>query len=119
MAGPAQPAEYATAGVAELSASPVGRVSPSAMPDCAGLPAPLVSVKTSVVVAPSLIEAAPNVFAALGCTTASDWLVTPLFTPLEAVIWAAPLTEVPSVGAAHGERDRADLARVDRDARSP
>ena len=49
VAGPEQPAEYATAGVAELRRRPEGSVSPIAMPPCAGLAPVLVSVKTSVV----------------------------------------------------------------------
>ncbi len=95
VAGPEQPAEYATAGVAESNRSPVGSVSPSAMPDCAGLPPPLASVKTRLVVPASAMDAAPKVLATVGCTTASDWLVTPLVSPLAAVICAAPFTAVP------------------------
>jgi hypothetical protein len=68
VAGPEQPAEYASAGVAELSRNPVGSVSPSAIADCAGFVPLLVSVKTRVVAAPSAIDAAPNVFAAFGFT---------------------------------------------------
>ncbi len=41
-------------------------MSPSAMPDCAGWVPPLASVKTSVVVEPSLMEAAPKVLATVG-----------------------------------------------------
>ena len=48
--------------------SDVGSVSPSAMPDCAGLVPVFVSVKTSVVAAPSLIAAAPKVLATVGGT---------------------------------------------------
>ena len=66
MAGPEQPAEYATAGVAELIARPVGSVSPSVIAGCAGLVPLLVSVKTRVVAAPSAMVPAPKVLAAAG-----------------------------------------------------
>src|SRR5262245_47877832 len=81
VAGPAQPAEYVTAGVALLSARPVGSVSPSAMPLCAGFEPLLVSVKTSVVDAPSAIVPAPKVFAADGVPgfTTRHWSVDVLF----------------------------------------
>ena len=46
-----------------------GKVSPIVIGDCAGLLPPLVSVKISVVVAPSLIVAAPKVLATLARTT--------------------------------------------------
>ncbi len=47
------------------------------MPDCAGLVPPFESVKTSVVAAPSLIEAAPKVFATPGFArvTTRHWSV--------------------------------------------
>ncbi len=90
MAGPAQPAEYATAGVAELICSPVGSVSPTVMADWAGLVPLLVSVKTSVVVAASLIEAAPKVLAtvALARFTTRHWSAEPLVMPV--VVTFAP-----------------------------
>src|SRR6185295_7742982 len=53
VAGPEQPAEYATAGAAGRRRLE-GMVSVSAMPECAGLVPELVSVKTTVVVPASL-----------------------------------------------------------------
>ena len=73
-------------------ARPVGSVSVNAMPLCAALPAPFVSVKTSVVVEPSLMDAAPNAFVSEACVTVSVWFVTPLSIPPMAVICAAPFT---------------------------
>ena len=66
LAGPLQPALYVTAGVALLSCKPVGNVSPSVIGDCAGLVPVLVSVKMSVVAAPSAMPAVPNVLATVG-----------------------------------------------------
>ncbi len=66
--------------MAESSASPVGSVSPIAMPDCAGLVPWFAIVNKSVVVAPSAIDAAPKVFATFGlCTfTTRHWSVETL-----------------------------------------
>src|SRR4029077_11821143 len=61
VAGPEHPAEYATAGVALLRRRPVGSVSPTVMAPCAGFVPLLVSVKTSVVAAPSTNVPAPKV----------------------------------------------------------
>jgi hypothetical protein len=74
-AGPEHPAEYVRTGVALLIESPVGSVSPTLIPDCAGFVPVFVSVKTSVVVAPSAMEAAPKVLATLGFTrfTTRHW----------------------------------------------
>jgi hypothetical protein len=55
--------------VAELSASPVGSVSPMPIPDCAGFVPWFAIVKTSVVAAPSAIVPAPKVFATFGLCT--------------------------------------------------
>ncbi len=100
MAGPEQPAEYATAGVVELSASPVGSVSPSVIADCAGFVPLLASVKTSVVVPASLIDAAPNVFAALALArvTARHWSAPP-GVALVAVTFAARLVNATGLPA--------------------
>ena len=92
VAGPEQPAEYARAGVVDASASPEGSVSVNPMPPWAGLPAPLARVNTSVVAAPSLIEAPPNALVRVACVTVSVWLVTPLSIPPMAVTCAAPFT---------------------------
>src|SRR5205085_1969632 len=54
------------AGVAELSCRPLGSVSPTAMPDCAGAVPGFVSAKTSVVVPVSAMLAAPKVLPTLG-----------------------------------------------------
>jgi hypothetical protein len=74
-AGPEHPAEYVRTGVALLIESPVGSVSPTLIPDCAGFEPLLVRVKMSVVVAPSAIVPAPNVLATLGFTrfTTRHW----------------------------------------------
>jgi hypothetical protein len=92
--GPEQPAEYATAGVALLIARPGGSVSPSTMPDCAGLVPVLVSVKTSVVAPPSATVPAPKVLAALGLMrfTTTHWSVEVLFAPV-VVTFAARLVK--------------------------
>jgi hypothetical protein len=57
----------------------VGSVSPSVIADCAGFVPLLVSVKTSVVVPASLIEAAPKVLATPGFArvTTRHWSVPP------------------------------------------
>jgi hypothetical protein len=99
-AGPEQPAEYVTEGAAELSASPVGSVSPSAMPDCAGFDPWFVSVKTSVVAPASLIDAAPKVLAALGAMvlTTRHWSVPP-GVAFVAVTFAARLVKAAGLPA--------------------
>ena len=100
VAGPEQPAEYATAGVAELSASPIGSVSPMPMPDCAGFVPWLVIVKTSVVAAPSAMVPAPKVFATFGLCrfTTRHWLAEPLVA-LVAVTLAARLVNAAGLPA--------------------
>jgi hypothetical protein len=92
VAGPEQPAEYATAGVALFSSNPAGSVSPTLIPDCAGFEPLLVSVKTSVVVAPSAIGLAPNVFATVGApaVTTRQLLPTPLVRLAVPLMLAAP-----------------------------
>jgi hypothetical protein len=54
--------------VAELIVSPVGSVSPRLIAGCAGFVPVFVSVKTSVVVAPSAIGFVPKVLATAGTT---------------------------------------------------
>ena len=49
-----------------------GKVSVKLMPDCAGLPAPLVSVKVSVEVWFTSTSAGAKTFASVGCTTVSE-----------------------------------------------
>ena len=66
VAGPEHPAEYVTAGVALFNLSPVGSVSPTLIADCAGFEPLFVSVKTSVVTAPSTIVPVPKVLATVG-----------------------------------------------------
>src|SRR5258706_7729280 len=55
-----------------------GSVSVKLMPDCAGLPAPLVNVKVSVEVPPTSIVVGAKALFNDACTTVSVWLVTPL-----------------------------------------
>src|SRR6266852_2862335 len=52
-----------------------GSVSVKLMPDCAGLPAPLVSVKVSVDVPPWLMVTGAKALLSEACTTVSVWLV--------------------------------------------
>src|SRR5512139_431062 len=85
--------ELVTFGVAAITTL-AGRVSVKLMPDCAGLPAPLASVKVSVETPPWLIVAGANAFVSEACTTASVWFVTPLVIPEIAVICAPPFTYV-------------------------
>src|SRR6185437_2143640 len=54
-----------------------GRLSWKLMPDCAGLPAPLASVKVSVDTPPWAIVAGANALLSEAWTTSSDWFVTP------------------------------------------
>ena len=68
-AGPLQPPLYAIKGVALFRRSPVGSVSESAMPLCAGFKPVLVRVKTRLVVALSPMLAAPKVLATFGVIT--------------------------------------------------
>ena len=62
-----------------------GSVSPTASPLCAGVPVPLVSVKTNDVVPPSLMLVAPNVLATLACTTVKGTLAAAP-TPVKATV---------------------------------
>src|SRR5438552_3276099 len=68
-----------------------GSVSGKLIPDCAGLPAPLVSVKVSVEVPPCAIVVGANALLRLACTTVSVWFVTPLVSTPPTVMLAAPL----------------------------
>ncbi len=65
-------------------------MSPSAIADCEGFVPLFVSVKTSVVAAPSAIEAAPKVFATLGLRrfTTRHWSAEMLFAPVAATFEA-------------------------------
>ena len=67
-----------------MSRRPVGSVSPSVMPIAPGCCRVLVSVKTSVVAAASLIEAAPKVLATFGFVrfTTRHWSVELLVMPV-------------------------------------
>ena len=69
-----------------------GSVSVKLMPDCAGLPAPLVSVKVSVDVPPTSIAVGANALLSEACTTVSVWLVTPLVSTPPTVTLPAPFT---------------------------
>src|SRR5258706_12222068 len=55
-----------------------GSVSVKLMPDCAGLPDPLVIVKVSVEVPPAAIVVGLNTLSSEACDTVSVWFVTPL-----------------------------------------
>src|SRR5258706_2471608 len=69
-----------------------GSVSVKLMPDCAGLPAPLVIVKVSVDVPPMSMTVGANALLSEACTTVSVWLVTPLVSTPPTVMLAAPFT---------------------------
>src|SRR5450631_4325158 len=68
-----------------------GSVSVKLMPDCAGLPAPLVMVKVRVDVPPTSMVVGANALLSEACTTVTVWLVTPFSMPAIAVTLAAPL----------------------------
>jgi hypothetical protein len=80
-----------TAGVAWTSTL-AGSVSVKLMPDCGGLPAPLVRVKVSVDMPPTSIAVGTNALFNVACTTVSVWLVTPLVRPRPVGTLAAPFT---------------------------
>src|ERR1700681_799411 len=67
-----------------------GSVSVKLMPLCAGLPAPLVSVKVSVDVAPWLIVAGAKALLSEAWTTVRVWFVTALVSTPPTVTLAAP-----------------------------
>ena len=71
------------AGVALFSRSPVGSVSPRLIPERAGFVPVFVSVKTSVVVAASLIAPAPKVLATVGvpAVTTRHWSADAFVAP--------------------------------------
>src|SRR5258706_4103465 len=85
-----------TFGVAATSTL-AGSVSVKLMPDCAGLPAPLVIVKVSVEVPPASIVVGAKALFNDACTTVSVWLVTPFAMPPIAVTLAAPLVYTAAV----------------------
>ena len=69
-----------------------GSVSVKLMPDCAGLPAPFVSVKVSVDVPPWLMVAGAKALFNDACVTVSVWFVTPLVSTPPTVMLPAPFT---------------------------
>src|SRR5471032_91625 len=73
-----------------------GNVSVKLMPDCAGLPAPLVSVKVSVEIPPEMMTLGANALLSEACTTVSVWLVTPLVRTPPTLTLAAPFTYAPA-----------------------
>src|SRR5260221_9312429 len=77
-------------GVAATVIAP-GSVSVKLMPDCAGLPAPLASVKVRVEVPPTLIVVGANALLSEAWTTVRTWLVTPLVRTPPTVRLPAPL----------------------------
>src|ERR1700704_2526116 len=68
-----------------------GSVSVKLMPDCTGLPAPLVSVKGRGEVPPTLMVVGANALLSEACETVSVWLVTPLVSPPPTAMLPAPL----------------------------
>src|SRR5258706_11527600 len=68
-----------------------GSVSVKLMPDCAGLPARLVSVKVSVEVPPTSIVVGAKALFNDACTTVSVWFVTPLVSTPPTVTLPDPL----------------------------
>src|SRR5476649_2912472 len=68
-----------------------GSVSAKLMPDCAGLPAPLVIVNVRVEVPPTSIAVGANALLSEACTTVSVWFVTPLVSTPPTVMLPAPL----------------------------
>src|SRR5258708_309778 len=68
-----------------------GSVSVKLMPDCAGLPAPLVMVKVSVEVPPTSIVVGAKALFNDAWTTVSVWLVTPLVSTPPTVTLPDPL----------------------------
>ncbi len=77
-------------GVAATVIAP-GSVSVKLMPDCAGLPAPLVSVKVTVEVPLTLMVAGANALLTEACTTFKVWLTTLLVSTPPTVTLAAAL----------------------------
>ena len=76
---------------AAATAMEAGSVSVKLMPDCAGLPAPLVNVKVSVEVPPTSIVVGAKALLSEACTTVSVWLVTPLVSTPPTVTLPEPL----------------------------
>ncbi len=68
-----------------------GSVSVKLMPDCAGLPAPLVRVKVRVDVPPWLMTVGANALSSEACTTFNAGLPTPLVSAPPTVTLAAVL----------------------------
>src|SRR5476649_1410757 len=78
-------------GVAATNTFP-GSESVKLMPDCAGLPAPLVIVKVRVEVPLPSITFGANALLSEACTTVSVWLVTLLVSTPPTVMLPAPFT---------------------------
>ncbi len=68
-----------------------GSVSVKPMPDCAGLPAPLVSVKTRVELASRSTVAGENALVSAGCTTSRVALAVPPVSATGPVAVTAPV----------------------------
>lgn len=85
---PLQPAPKATNGAALVKRKLGGSDSTKPIPAWAGLEPVLVSVKTSVVDAPSTMVAAPHALVNTGGTvlTTTHWFVTPFTTPTDGAI---------------------------------
>src|SRR5450631_394763 len=100
-----EPAAVATAPVPEghvvvtfggaATTTLAGSVSVKLMPDCAGLPAALVSVKVSVLVPPTSMEFGLKALLSEACPTVSVWLVTPFRSTPPTATLPAPLMYAP------------------------
>jgi hypothetical protein len=95
------PAPNVTVGVAEVKRRLAGSASVNAIPACAGLDPVFVSVKTSVVLASSAIETAPNAFVSVGCAafTTRQLGVTPFVTLVTPLRLAAALVNAAGLAA--------------------
>src|SRR5450631_1740026 len=69
-----------------------GSESVKLMPDCAGLPTPLVSVKVSVLVPPTLMVVGANALLSDAWTTVSVWFVTVLMSRPPTATLTPPFT---------------------------
>ncbi len=74
-----------------------GRLSVKLMPDCAGLPPPLVTVNVSVEVPPESMVVGAKALLSEACDTVRTWLVTPFTSTPPTLTWAAPLVYTPAL----------------------
>ncbi len=76
-----------------------GNVSVKLMPDSAGLPGAFVSVKVSVAVPPTSMDAGLNALLSEAWPTVRVWVVTPFTSTPPTVTCAAPFTKLPVAAA--------------------